>query len=388
MEAAAAAVAAYRPSTTNTNTRIKTTTTLPLKTVPRRTPSSSILRSPARRVHRSRAADPKSPPSISSPPSDGLVFDAGPTARASWDCHVVGSPVVERYLTDASERWLMWYHGLGPRGGADAVGIAVSNNGVHWERGSGDVASGDDVGRVMGPSTDWWAFDTERVRPSDVLIMSSAKLRTPGAVYWLYYTGFGPEKVAFPNAAPSENGVSKSLPGLAVSQDGRHWARIEGEHHSGALIDVGAPREWDSLSRDGIRWVKLGKVLDGGAAGCFDEGGVRCGHVVRDQKDGKYVMVYEGVCGNGRTSIGLAESVDGLKNWRRCGDGPILSASTEDNGWDNQGIGDPCLIRVEGGDEWRLYYGGSSRSGRTGIGMAVSEGGELGSFSKWKGFNV
>nr|CAD1826502.1 unnamed protein product [Ananas comosus var. bracteatus] len=122
-------------------------------------------------------------------------------------------PVVERYLTDASERWLMWYHGLGPRGGADAVGIAVSNNGVHWERGSGDVASGDDVGRVMGQSTDWWAFDTERVRPSDVLIMSSAKLRTPGAVYWLYYTGFGPEKVAFPNAAPSENGVSKSLRG-------------------------------------------------------------------------------------------------------------------------------------------------------------------------------
>jgi hypothetical protein len=25
--------------------------------------------------------------------------------------------------------------------------------------------------------------------------------------------------------------ISKSLPGCPISQDGRHWARIEGEHH-------------------------------------------------------------------------------------------------------------------------------------------------------------
>jgi hypothetical protein len=35
--------------------------------------------------------------------------------------------------------------------------------------------------------------------------------------------------------------------GLAMSQDGRNWARIEGDHHSGALFDVGAPGEWDEL---------------------------------------------------------------------------------------------------------------------------------------------
>jgi hypothetical protein len=37
------------------------------------------------------------------------------------------------------------------------------------------------------------------------------------------------------------------LPGLAMSQDGRNWARIEGDHHSGALFDVGAPGQWDEL---------------------------------------------------------------------------------------------------------------------------------------------
>jgi hypothetical protein len=39
----------------------------------------------------------------------------------------------------------------------------------------------------------------------------------------------------------------RCLLGLAMSQDGRNWARIEGDHHSGALFDVGAPGEWDEL---------------------------------------------------------------------------------------------------------------------------------------------
>ena len=36
-------------------------------------------------------------------------------------------------------------------------------------------------------------------------------------------------------------------PGLAMSQDGRNWARIEADHHTGALFDVGEPGEWDEL---------------------------------------------------------------------------------------------------------------------------------------------
>ncbi len=31
-----------------------------------------------------------------------------------------------------------------------------------------------------------------------------------------------------------------------LSQDGRNWARIEGEHHSGALFDAGDGGEWDA----------------------------------------------------------------------------------------------------------------------------------------------
>ena len=35
--------------------------------------------------------------------------------------------------------------------------------------------------------------------------------------------------------------------GLAMSQNGRNWARIEASHHTGALFDVGEEGQWDQL---------------------------------------------------------------------------------------------------------------------------------------------
>jgi hypothetical protein len=32
-----------------------------------------------------------------------------------------------------------------------------------------------------------------------------------------------------------------------MSQDGRNWARIEANHHTGALFDVGEEGEWDEV---------------------------------------------------------------------------------------------------------------------------------------------
>ena len=31
-----------------------------------------------------------------------------------------------------------------------------------------------------------------------------------------------------------------------MSQDGRNWARIEAEHHTGAVLDAGEPGAWDA----------------------------------------------------------------------------------------------------------------------------------------------
>lgn len=41
--------------------------------------------------------------------------------------------------------------------------------------------------------------------------------------------------------------LCRMRPGLAMSQDGLNWARIEGEHHTGALLDVGEEGDWDEL---------------------------------------------------------------------------------------------------------------------------------------------
>ncbi|KAI3467315.1 hypothetical protein Pfo_023978 [Paulownia fortunei] len=379
--------------------------------------------------------------SSSSSFSRGLIFDLGP--KNSWDSLEIGSPVVKRYLGDEEERWYMWYHGRSSENpDFDSIGLAVSSNGIHWERGGGAIRSNADVGLVMSSSKDWWAFDTHSIRPCEVVIMSSTKVRANSAVYWLYYTGFcsekiecldnslnfnfkNPERVQLGADNVDQNGgdgrILKSLPGLAMSQDGRHWARIEGEHHSGALLDVGSDGEWDSLfiaspqvvfhgtgdlrmyyhsfdvenghfgvgiarSRDGMRWVKLGKILGGGANGDFDECGIVNARVLRNRKDGKYLMVYEGVGANGKRSIGMAVSSDGLKHWKRLQDSPVFEQS-QDGGWDCEGVGFPCLVQMDGDTkEWRLYYRGIGKEGRTGIGLAVSQGSEEYNFQRWTGF--
>ena len=40
--------------------------------------------------------------------------------------------------------------------------------------------------------------------------------------------------------------LCSSRAGLAMSQDGRNWARIEAEHHTGAVLDAGEPGAWDA----------------------------------------------------------------------------------------------------------------------------------------------
>lgn len=365
----------------------------------------------------------------------GLVLDLG---TDSWDSEEIGSPVVKRFLSDNEERWYMWYHGRSTSSKqnlvSDSVGLAVSNNGIHWERGKGIVESTDDVGLVMTPCEDWWAFDKANVRPGEVVIMSSSKVRADSSVYWMYYTGYTTETVEFQSQGLNfelgnperfeKASVFRSLPGLAISQDGRHWARIEGEHHSGALFDVGSEKDWDFLyiasphvvfhgsgdlrmyyhsfdaktgefcigmarSREGIKWVKFGKILGGRKSEkeglvCFDEMGGRYPCVTRNKRDGSYVMAYEGVDRNGKMSIGLAVSIDGIKDWKRVQDEEAVLAVGEGGAWDSEGVGCPYLIEMDGDSDhqWRLYYRGVGNGGRTGIGLAVSEGSEITKFTK------
>uniref|UniRef100_A0A0D9X857 Glycosyl hydrolase family 32 N-terminal domain-containing protein n=1 Tax=Leersia perrieri TaxID=77586 RepID=A0A0D9X857_9ORYZ len=312
-----------------------------------------------------------------------------------------GSPVVKRAAPGGGGGWLLWYNS-GAR-----VALSTSPDGIRW----GPPVEPDPI----APSSDWWAFDTAAVLPSDALLFSSG-------VCWLYYSGSTDHRFRESSSTADDVPV---LPGLAISQDGRHWARIEGDHHTGALLGVddddgedprrgggwetrcvAAPKvvlhaegdmrmyyhSFDEMSqrhaiglarsKDGVRWRKSGKVFEGGKAGSFDECGVRQGHVVRDRAAGRYVMVYEGVDADGRVSIGMAVSEDGLKGWRRSSELPVLRPSDEDEEWDGVGVGSPCLVQMDGAYDWRLYYMGVGRDGEAAIGMAYSEGAGLHKFEK------
>ncbi|KAL6190090.1 hypothetical protein ACLB2K_036489 [Fragaria x ananassa] len=112
------------------------------------------------------SVDPLSTPISSFPSSStkGLVFDLG--VENSWDGAEIGSPVVKRFLGDEEERWYMWYHGRSDSNpGSDSIGLAVSSNGVHWNRGRGAVQSSQDVGLVMSSGKDW-AQTLPEQRPS------------------------------------------------------------------------------------------------------------------------------------------------------------------------------------------------------------------------------
>ena len=274
----------------------------------------------------------------------------------------------------------------------------------------------DDVGQVLGPNgEEWWTLDTAAVAVGDVQIFSSGAVQNGVGVYWMFYSGADFAPLTVPAGMPGMPAGAtleglNTRPGLAMSQDGRNWARIEADHHTHALFDVGAPGEWDALfvaapqvvaagpkdmrmfyhsfdaaaqrftvglatSQDGFRWEKRGPVFAGGDAGAFDACGAAARCVVRDFDTRKWLMWYEAYDAEGRSSIGLAVSDDGVKGWRRHSE-PVLSAADGD-AWDSSAVGSPCAVSMAEG-RWRLYYGGR-RAGDggawSGIGVALSASG-------------
>ncbi|KAL3149569.1 hypothetical protein ABBQ32_002346 [Trebouxia sp. C0010 RCD-2024] len=277
----------------------------------------------------------------------GLVLSPGPDG--TWDKSAIGNPVVRCYLGDNEQRWYMWYSGNNATGrpidavtpSSGSTGVATSSNGVDWERlpsapsASPSATAAQDQnkkdqklapqgkGCVMEPGQDWWTFDTCHMAVSDVQILSNNAVATGVGVYWMFYAGGSFEEVLTPQGIPglqphtTVEGL-RMRPGLAMSQDGLNWARIEGEHHTGALLDVGNEGEWDALfiaspqvvaagpgdmrmyyhsydaqkqrfvvgwasSPDGFKWTKQGPIFDGGTdPDDFDALGVAACHVVKD----------------------------------------------------------------------------------------------------------
>ncbi|CAG9462135.1 unnamed protein product [Pedinophyceae sp. YPF-701] len=343
-----------------------------------RRPSARIA--PGARASRLRSAV-RASNSATATEAAGLIFGLG--NDGDWDDASVGYPVVRYFLNDEGTRWFLWYTGRSKEQGgalesvdavapgAGSVGIARSSDGVNWLRGAGAISgvkgpSGEeDVGVVFAPNADeWWSHDTMHVTTHDVQVLSSGSVNGGEGMYWMFYTGGDFEPVDVGAVGPDGAAVEglRMRPGLALSQDGRNWARIEGEHHSGAIFDAGDAGEWDELfvrgaqmfnagprdmrlfyaaadpatgrsrigvatSPTGFDWTKKGIIFEG-SGNAWDAMGPRHQQVIRDAGSKQYLMFYEGVAEDGTTAIGLATSKNGMDGWKALPE-PVLTAGAD-----------------------------------------------------------
>lgn len=309
----------------------------------------------------------------------------GPGPPGSFDAARVAGPVVRR---DERGGWELWYTGSedGSGGTADGrtgrIGVAISTDGLAWER----VAGPGSGGSVLEPTIDPDRFDTGHIAVSDVA--------GPAERLVLWYVGGRPDGRLRAHGRTFQGWPLSAV--RAVSPDGRTFQRDIGPS-AGALLAPGqaaldgattigwpqvvavGPREqllyyhapgadgratiFVGTSRDGRSFATIGAALEPGSPGYFDATGVGARHVLRTG-DG-FVMVYEGQDRGLPTGIGLARSRDGRRFTRVTGPlegGAILRAARDRRAWDAGHVGQPWLAPLPDG-RYRLYYAGAARTG-------------------------
>lgn len=334
----------------------------------------------------------------------GRLFGPGDEGDNWWDDKCVFHPVVVK--DPSSSTWRMYYYGRNGDAWSSGVtpallstgriGLALSKDGVHWNRHRGPLPQG----AILDPDEEEpTCFDSVHVGCSDVMFHDGQ--------WWMFYFGGSAEKMELRPGARAVQGF-RMLPGLVKSEDGVVFDRgpFRGIN---PLLDVGGLGEWDEVfvawprvlppsetnsawvltyssiekqtppfssiglatSRDGHRWTKAGKVLARGAPGSWDEGGVGRRHVVVIENE--FVMFYEGVDGKGVHGIGVATSSDGAR-WEKDAGGAVFTARVGEAAWDNGTVAAPHVVHMDDGS-FRLYYVGSNDSkSASAIGMAVSQG--------------
>lgn len=164
----------------------------------------------------------------------------------------------------------MWYHGRTstqneeniPPLTTGRIGRATSLNGLHWERNEEGSASEDIKGVSLGLNKEsWWGFDTAHVGLGSVLLpMSTPAIMTEGGVYLMYYMGGSFEETPVGQYLNMDNPPKGNIAGMklkigvALSQDGISFGRVEGDDPSGAIMgpyDKSDPNcKWMTSMRD------------------------------------------------------------------------------------------------------------------------------------------
>ena len=183
-----------------------------------------------------------------------------------------------------------------------------------------------------------------------------------GAEYWNLYSGFD-SKTWHTGLAISTDGISWRKKGKILSPDPRTW---EGGYiaANGSAIEDGPgilyyyqggrpPQIGLARTSPGRDWSKHGPpVLATGPYGSWDERGVADPYVIR--LEGRFYLFYVGMDRARRQRLGVAVSDDGL-GWHKLRSNPVLEVG-DYGSFDENGLGEPA-VWASSGYYWMLYTG-------------------------------
>jgi predicted GH43/DUF377 family glycosyl hydrolase len=325
-----------------------------------------------------------------------LVLDSGnPILRPATASLAENDNVDDPTLAKVGSTYVMWYSGTSEDGGAPAILMATSTDGVTWSRANG----GNPVLRGTAG-----AFDEDGVYGADVVydpvdpvtpyrMWYSGKADMFGGIgyatsvdgvtwlKWLGPAGLLPTPVLDHGAAGSADSFSAADP--SVLRDGSTWKMwYTGDDSSKKRVAY-------ATSTDGITWSKGGKVIapeDPGVSANIAFGAFA--PTVWKTAAG-YSMLLTGrkiVSGSTfQTKIMSTSSADGFA-W--AGPSPALNPSGSNSNFDYSNLNSPELLQDPGtASPFKLHYSGNTIDANgnfhTRIGLATSTNGT--SFGKVNG---
>ena len=206
-------------------------------------------------------------------------------------------------------------------------------------------------------------------------------------VYHLWYTGQAKGKNSWIGYATSHDGKNfvrqSSLPVISPTEP---WEKVavmcphviwdKDEKIFKMWYSGGEQYEPDAIgyatSEDGLHWKKHPQpVFTADSSREWEQHKVTACQVIKRKND--YLMFYIGFRDIDFAQIGMARSKDGIGNWERFKDNPIISPTK--GTWDESATYKPFAIQEK--DRWMLWYNGRNRSVEQ-IGLVILEGVNLG----------
>jgi len=232
---------------------------------------------------------------------------------------------------------------------------------------------------VLSPSGTNWENSVNR--PGVVLV---------NGTYHMWYTGQTSDTSAI--------GYARSLDGIRWTKVSANpvlsatvgWEKVavmcpdvlydERDHMFKMYYSGGEQYEPDAIgyatSKDGVTWQKYpnNPIFAANSSNTWEQYKVTA-CAVRPTQDGYFSMFYIGFKNINFAQIGIARSKDGISNWERHPQNPIISPGPEH--WDDEATYKPSPIWIQEFGAWYLWYNGRTGSVEE-IGLAIHKGYDLG----------